>query len=201
VDSGTDASVADDYSGFLLLGDIDASNMVLDQNEILARNDGGTNTLFLNTSGGAVVIRQNTTPGFDFAVNGSAAKPGGGSWSALSDARMKENVQPFQSGLEALRLVNPVTFNYNQRSGYDISQEYVGVIAQQLQEVAPFMVEEKTMEYEDGNKEDYLTVDPSAFTYMLINATKELEALVNRQQAQIDQLKKQLEDLQSSDSK
>jgi hypothetical protein len=192
---GSDASLTGYDSGFLLMGDVNGSNMVLDQNEILARNNGGTNTLFLNTSGGAVVINQNTTPGFDFAVNGTAAKPGGGSWSALSDARMKENVQSFASGLEIIRAVKPVSFHYNHRSGFDTEVKHVGVIAQELQEVAPFMVEEKTMEFESGEKEDYLTVDPSAFTYLLINAVKELEMQNESQSKIIDDLARQNQEL------
>jgi hypothetical protein len=195
---GSDASLTGDDSGFLLMGDVNGSNMVLDQNEILARNDGGTNTLFLNTSGGAVVINQNTTPGFDFAVNGTAAKPGGGSWSALSDARMKENVQSFAPGLEIIRAVKPVSFHYNQRSGFDTEVKHVGVIAQELQEVAPFMVEEKTMEFESGEKEDYLTVDPSAFTYLLINAVKELEVLVNELRTENQELRQRLNTLEAN---
>lgn len=47
------------------------------------------------------------------------------------------------------------------------------------------MVIESELELVDGSKGDYLSVDPSAFTYMLINAIKE-------QQKQIDELKKEI---------
>jgi hypothetical protein len=192
---GSDASLTNDDSGFLVMGNVEGANMVLDQNEIIARSNGSETTLFLNTSGGAVVVNQNTWPGFDFTVNGSAAKPGGGSWGTLSDARMKENVSPFSSGLDLIRSVKPVSFHYNEKSGYDTQVEYIGVIAQDLQQVAPFMVEEKTMEFEDGSKEDYLTVDPSAFTYLLINAVKELEMQNESQSKIIDDLARQNQEL------
>jgi hypothetical protein len=48
----------------------------------------------------------------------------------------------------------------------------VGVIAQELQDVAPYMVAVSERTSENGTA--YLTVDNSAMTYMLINAVKEL---------------------------
>ena len=60
-------------------------------------------------------------------------------------------------------------YHYNDLSGYDTEKEYVGVIAQELQKIAPEMV--GTFE-KDGA--DYLSVNNSDMTYMLINAVKEL---------------------------
>ncbi|MEO7263702.1 MAG: hypothetical protein ABIW38_02265, partial [Ferruginibacter sp.] len=57
----------------------------------------------------------------------------------------------------------------------------VGVIAQELQAIAPYMVKP----YQKNN-ETYYSVDNSSMTYMLINAVKE-------QQKQIDELKQLIE--------
>ena len=118
---------------------------------------------------------------YNLEVNGTAAKSGGGSWAATSDARMKENVIPYTDGLSTLLKINPVKYHYNELSGYDKKPEYIGVVAQELQSIAPYMVGSFTKK-----GETYFNVDNSAMTYMLINAIKE-------QQKQIDELKKLVE--------
>ncbi len=125
------------------------------------------------------------TPAFKLEVNGSAAKPGGGSWTNSSDRRLKQNIQPYSDGLSSLLKISPVTFQYNELSGFDTEPVYVGVIAQELQEVAPYMV--GTIEREGMES---LTVDNSAMMYMLINSVKE-------QQQMIDELKKEIEILKN----
>jgi len=127
-----------------------------------------------------------TTPGFLFEVNGSAGKPGGGSWGASSDVRLKTNVAPYTDGLASVLSIDPVTYRYNELSGYDPGKTYVGVIAQQLQEVAPYMVSVSDRVAADGQT-GYLTVDNSAMTYMLINAVKEQHAIIEEQQRLIGQ--------------
>ena len=138
-------------------------------------------------------------------VGGDVAKPGGGSWSALSDKRYKKNVKPYTDGLSSVLKINPVRYHYNEKSGYDTNPEYVGVIAQELRETAPYMIKEMPTGKLNGDDsatasdsnappsdapfDTYLSVDNSAMTYMLINAVKE-------QQAQIDQLKTQIQQLQ-----
>ena len=171
IEGGTDASLADN-SGYVVIGNIDGSNIVMDNNEIIARNNGTSNTLYLQNNGGA------------FEVGGTAAKPGGGSWLATSDARLKEQVRPYNEGLTPLLRIKPVYFHYNKESGYDSSKEYIGVLAQELQQVAPYMV--NTF---DRNNKEYLGVDNSAMVYMLINAVKE-------QQEQIEALKKRLNEVE-----
>ncbi len=82
-------------------------------------------------------------------------------------------------------------------SGYNTDTEYVGVIAQELQNIAPYMI--GTLQ---KNREEYLTVDASAMTYMLINAVQELNqekvemnAALDHQQKQITTLHKEIEAL------
>jgi hypothetical protein len=129
-------------------------------------------------------VKVNINSGQDWAlaVDGVAGKTGGGSWAGTSDRRLKQNIAPYADGLAALLKINPVTYHYNELSGYDTQKEYVGVIAQELQPIAPYMV--FSAPFKDSGNE-YLHVDNSAMTYMLINAVKE-------QQAQIDALKAEI---------
>ncbi|MES2431753.1 MAG: tail fiber domain-containing protein [Bacteroidota bacterium] len=187
VDGGEDASLSDG-SGFVMIGDQNGGNLVFDNNEIIARDNGTNNTLYLQNTGGALVI------------GGTASKPGGGSWSVSSDARLKQNVKPYGDGLQQLLKINPVYFQYNNLSGYDTDKEYIGVVAQEIKEVAPYMVST----FKKDNT-DYLKVDNSAMTYMLINAVKEQqeqirtqETKLKTQQQQIDELKIALDALLKS---
>ncbi|MBN8697817.1 MAG: tail fiber domain-containing protein [Bacteroidetes bacterium] len=124
----------------------------------------------------------------------SAAKPTSNAWTVVSDARLKTNIRPYEAGLADLMKIKPVWFTYTGEANMP-KETGVGIIAQELQEVAPYMVSEWTyVPNVDPTKEDvtkkeekkYLAVDNGAMTYMLINAVKE-------QQAQIEELKKQLE--------
>lgn len=142
----------------------------------------------------------------DLEVQSEAYKPGGGSWVALSDRRLKRNIQPYQDGLDQVRKINPVWYQYNEKVGLyeaDRDKKYIGVIAQDMQAIAPYMVSEENLgqtvqEDEEGEEvivdpgTPYLTYDATALTYMLVNAVKELDQKVS----EIETLKTQLKDLQ-----
>lgn len=68
--NGGDATLTG--GGILRLGPLAGANLVFDGNELLARDNGGTSTLFLNASGGAVAIGT-TQPaaGYRLSVNGA----------------------------------------------------------------------------------------------------------------------------------
>ncbi|MBL7985235.1 MAG: tail fiber domain-containing protein [Flavobacteriales bacterium] len=106
-------------------------------------------------------------------VNGSAAKPGGGTWTASSDVRLKRDVTPYTDGLAQVMAIRPVRYRYNEASGHDTIPQYVGVIAQELENVAPEMVGRF-----EKNGTEYLNVDNSAMIYMLVNAVKEQQVLI-----------------------
>jgi hypothetical protein len=144
------------------------------------------------TGGGYVGI--NTYPSYQLEVNGNAAKPGTANWIVTSDARLKKDVTPYSDGLSSLLKINPIRFHYNEQSGYDTKPEYVGVIAQELKEIAPYMV--GTFE---KNGAEYLNVDNSAMIYMLINAMKEQQKIIEDLKLTVDVLKKQTDDLKGAD--
>lgn len=108
-------------------------------------------------------------PNYDLQVNGSAAKTGGGSWANASDARLKDVGNTFDRGLEAVMALRPVYFNYKKDNSLGISsdEEYVGLVAQEVEKVIP----EAVGEYQDGYKS--LTNDP--IIWAMLNAIKELK--------------------------
>jgi len=119
----------------------------------------------------------------NLTINGNAYKPGGGSWASTSDIRTKRDVVSFTRGLDVLRDVRPIEFAYNGAAGTtDDGHRYVGVSAQELARIAPSMVSSRRakLHASDASEVDVEQVDPSAFTYELINAVKELDARVKQ---------------------
>jgi len=136
----------------------------------------------------------------DFQVGGVAYKPGGGTWATASDARLKTDITPFTDGLSKVLQINPVRFRYNEKSGFaNLEKQYIGVLAQDVLNVAPYMVKEenfwqKVEEDENGVEkiidegEKFYTFDSSAFDYMLINAFKEQQKIIKKLEERITQL-------------
>jgi len=128
--------------------------------------NGSKNFLSGNISrSNALVVEKNG----NLTISGNAFKPGGGAWTATSDARLKQDVKKYTDGLNKVLAINPVTYYYNKLSGNDTTKEHVGVIAQELQKTVPYMIGSFTK-----NGTEYLNVDNSSMTYMLVNAIKEL---------------------------
>jgi len=131
-----------------------------------------------NNTGGQSFYIQDTVR-YAFTPSGPF-KFGGGNWATLSDRRVKKNIQSYSDGLEKLRLVKPHTFNYNGLLQFapDDGVDQIGVVAQELQQVLPDMVTETSSESVGGNS--LLVVDPSNFTFALINAVKEQQQAIEK---------------------
>jgi len=87
-----------------------------------------------------------------------------GNVTAFSDERLKENVETIQGALDKVSQMRGVTYNY--KSELNDGQRGTGVIAQEMQQVMPEVVE-------DG---EYLSVAYGNLVGVLIEAVKELKA-------------------------
>jgi hypothetical protein len=106
-----------------------------------------------------------------------------GSWTRVSDVNLKEKIKPYKDGLSKVLQINPIKFHYKKEAGLGSKKEYIGVSAQELQEVAPYMVGKGRI---SPDKEDeYLNMDDGAMTYMLVNAVKELKAELDALKAEV----------------
>lgn len=140
----------------------------------------------------------------DLELGGQGYKPGGGSWATPSDRRLKQNINRYRDGLDKILKINPVSYQYNETFQHlNNGETYYGIIAQDMQEIAPYMIKEemlgqRVVEDEEGNEiivepgNPYLVYDATALTYMLVNAVKELDQKVS----EIELLKTQLQDLE-----
>lgn len=126
-----------------------------------------------------------TAPTQLLSVNGTAGKPGGGTWDVFSDERLKNINGKFTPGLSAVMRLQPLRYQYkpNNPLSFDSSKEYVGFGAKELQKVLPEAVSE--------NANGYLQVSSDPILWTMLNAIKE-------QQKQIEQLKGEIRKLRTA---
>ncbi|MFO0612864.1 MAG: tail fiber domain-containing protein [Polyangiaceae bacterium] len=152
-------------------------------------NIGGPEWLTVTRAGYVGIAQKN--PQFRLEVNGPAAKPGTATWSIISDERLKTGISDFDDGIDVLEKIHPVWFRYREGTGLPSDRDYVGVLAQELQRAAPYMVEDG---YRLGEG-SYLTVDPGAITYLLVNAVKSQQAKLDAQADRIAKLEARLDEI------
>lgn len=103
-----------------------------------------------------------------------------GSYGQLSDARYKTNVQTFADVLDRIRRLRGVTFNW--KPDLNNPERQIGFIAQEVEAVFPELV--------STNEEGYKTVSYANAVPVLVEAVKEQQTQIERQQKQIDELKR-----------
>jgi len=135
-------------------------------------------TRLVITSTGAVGINT-TSPDNNLSVNGSADKPGGGSWGTFSDRRLKNLDGSFSSGLSEVLKINPVKYRYKDDNGMGIRDrdEHIGVVAQEIQKAIPEAVTE--------NSKGYLLVNNDPILWAMLNAIKEQQGMIEQQKETI----------------
>lgn len=116
------------------------------------------------------------------SVNGTASKPGGGSWAVFSDERLKTIKGNFTSGLKAVMQLQPLRYEYKRDNALQLKStgEHVGFGALAVQKVIP----EAVITSDSG----YLQVNNDPILWTMLNAIKE-------QQQQIEQLRKEVRQL------
>ena len=167
--------------------------------------------IYVTAVGNRVGIGGTIAPAHTLHVNGDAGKTtGGDTWTVVSDARLKKNVEKYDKGLNEVLRLNPVTFYYNGKGGTSDKELNVGLIAQDYQKIAPDFVKEYTHiphKFEGSEKiddfrgarsvkgqpETYLAMNATPIKYMLVNAIKEQQELILELDKRIEQLEQQLQ--------
>jgi len=93
-----------------------------------------------------------------------------------SDARLKDNVTTIENALDKVCAMRGVEFDWNATSRK--GEHDVGVIAQEVEQVVPYVVREMTLQTGDFADNNFVakTVDYEKLTAVLIEAIKELKA-------------------------
>lgn len=129
---------------------------------------GFTGTLEFYTNGTGSTNLYGNVKGFE--VRNGAALTASGAVGSYSDARLKNNIIAFTDGLNVISQINPVQFYYNADAPFKTDQQQTGIIAQELEKAAPYMVEKN----KQNGYDDLRSVNNQAYTFLLINAVKEL---------------------------
>ncbi len=108
-------------------------------------------------------------------------------WATYSSRRWKTNIQTLHGALGKVEQLRGVSYDLKANG-----QHVVGVIAEEVGAVVPEVV---TWE---KNGKDAQSVDYGRLTALLIEATKEQQALIHKQQAQIAQLTRQVKTIQAT---
>lgn len=157
---GSDAEYTDG-SGYFVIGSVNSTNIVMDNNEIMARSNNASSTLFLQQNGGNV------------AVNGAVVH--------TSDRRLKKDIKELHYGLNEILALNPVAYKWKDKPKQEHNS--LGLIAQELREVISELVTE------EDNDEKTLHVNYTELIPVLINAIKEQQSIIDNQSQQIQQYK------------
>ena len=149
---------------------------------------------------------------YTFKYN-SAVRPGGNTWDGFSDERAKENVVSITNGIELIKKLRPVTFDWTndyadsqtmyimgrdengtiakKENGYDPNMKNgkYGFIAQEFETVFPKDV--KTSEYKLGETEisDFKTINQDSLIPTLTAALKEAVARIETLESEVAALK------------
>jgi hypothetical protein len=99
-----------------------------------------------------------------------------GAWINASDAKLKNSIVDIKYGLTALMNTQPRSYKMN-----DLDGDYVGFVAQELQEVIPEVV--------SGDPEKQLGVDYGSLVAVAFKAIQEQQAIITQLQADVAALK------------
>lgn len=102
---------------------------------------------------------------------------------AASDQRLKDDIVPISGCLEKINTIDAVEFNWNENqqtySGHDI-----GLIAQQIQEIAPEIVTERS--------NGYLAVKYEKMVPILVGAIQDQQKIIDEMRAELDEIKSKI---------
>ncbi|OFX18808.1 MAG: hypothetical protein A2033_11120 [Bacteroidetes bacterium GWA2_31_9] len=140
--------------------------------------------IYVPRNKGAVSINYSTpeltTSGYPLAVSGQAFNTVSSTWVIPSDARLKTNIQPFNDGLDIIKQINPISFEYNGLGSTEAGYHKIGVLAQDVASIMPYTIDTIMMQL-DTNSTDQTAIlgfNSDALAYLSINSMKELDTRV-----------------------
>ncbi len=163
----------------------------------------GNNKSFTNKNSGDFGVGTATTTA-QLTVDGDIHHSG--TITMTSDRKLKTNIDKFNGSLAEVLAINTVTFEYTGQGGTANSTgQKIGLIAQELQQISPYLV--KQFNYYDtdeeglkieGSDRTYLGINDSEIKFLLINAIQELHGELESKDARIQYLETELEYIQDT---
>jgi hypothetical protein len=127
------------------------------------------------------------TPSHLLQLSGDdAAKPTTSTWIITSDSRTKTNVVAYKHGLDLLRKVKIISYQYNGVANTPLGEKGIGVIAQDFQNVFPSSVKPFTIKADSVNEGGtFLGVNLHELFVSNVVAVQQLDSIVAAQAATI----------------
>jgi len=113
---------------------------------------------------------------------------GNGTTSFSSDSRLKKNIETTRDGyLEDVAKLRVVKYNW--RNDEEGKPRELGLIAQEVEQVFPGLVQDDKEKVSEDDETRYKSLKQSVLPFMLLKAIQELKAIVDAQGAEIAALK------------
>jgi hypothetical protein len=125
----------------------------------------------------SVVIDGKNSYGYKFYVTGRAG--GAYNWNSLSDVKFKRNIKPIESALQKTLKLNGVNFEWIEDEEFEKGLQ-LGFIAQDVEKIIPEVVH---------NFHGRYSMQYGPVTALLVEAIKEQQHIIDRQQDEINELK------------
>lgn len=166
--NGTDAGL-NQFGGYILLGQWSGMNLVMDNNEIMVRNNGVAAPLYLQNDGGDVLV--------------------GGAVVHSSDRRLKRDIETLRYGLNEVLQLAPKQYYWKNRG--EQTHKSLGLIAQEVQPIISELV------HTANNESNTLSVNYTELIPVLINAIQEQQQIIDGLQKTVSSKQSQLGQLEN----
>jgi hypothetical protein len=103
-----------------------------------------------------------------------------------SDVTLKQSIDPLKGALSVIKKINPIYYEFKNKDIFP-SNRQIGFIAQEIQEYYPELILK--------NESGYLAIEYSKMTVVLLQAINEQQELIEKQQAENNELKSQIEEI------
>lgn len=119
----------------------------------------------------------------DTFVSGNISATGDVVAFVTSDSRLKNDQTPISGSLQKISTLDPIEFNWSEKQNTYVGHD-IGLIAQQVQAIAPEIVTERP----DG----YLAMKYDKMVPLLVGAIQDQQKIINEMRAEIDDLKSKI---------
>lgn len=170
-------------------------NSVGSNNVFIGFNAEGASSNLTNAiviGAGAVVSASNSVVIGNSSITSIGGQVG---WSTLSDKRLKENVIEEPLGLEFIKKLKPVRYNYSTKG--QEGRIYSGLLAQDVSKILDEMKIPFSGIVKPESENDFYSIRYAEFTIPLIKAVQEQQEQIDLLKQKNEQLAKELEQLKS----
>lgn len=132
---------------------------------------------------GGATINGNTTIDGDMLVSGNISATGDVVAFVTSDGRLKDDQTPISGSLQKISTLDPIEFNWSEKQSTYVGHD-IGLIAQQVQVIAPEIVTERP----DG----YLAMKYDKMVPLLVGAIQDQQKIIDEMRAELDEIKSKI---------